>query len=61
MHKFSKFIPILIALFIFLAACSTKKNTFTSRTYHNLTAHFNAYFNGKEALKQAFTLINDQN
>jgi len=61
MHKFSKFIPILIALLIFLAACSTKKNTFTSRTYHNLTAHFNAYFNGKEALKQAFTLINDQN
>ncbi|MGB4665265.1 MAG: tetratricopeptide repeat protein [Bacteroidales bacterium] len=61
MHKFNKFIPIVIALLLFLVACSTKKNTFTSRTYHNITAHFNTYFNGKEALKQAFTLINNQN
>lgn len=33
-------------------SCSTKKNTFTRRVYHNLTAHYNAYFNGKEALKE---------
>lgn len=45
------------AVLVFLAmitffSCSTKKNTFTRRVYHNLTAHYNAYFNGKEALKE---------
>ncbi|MFH1118770.1 MAG: tetratricopeptide repeat protein [Bacteroidota bacterium] len=34
------------------AACSTKKNTFTRRVYHNVTAHYNAYWNGNESLKE---------
>ena len=34
-----------------ITACSTKKNTFTRRAYHNLTAHYNGYYNGKESLK----------
>lgn len=34
------------------AGCSTKKNTFTRRVYHNLTAHYNAYWNGNESLKE---------
>jgi tetratricopeptide (TPR) repeat protein len=37
---------------VFFFSCSTKKNTFTRRAYHNLTAHYNAYFNGKEAQKE---------
>lgn len=61
MRNLTKFIFILVVCMIFFVGCSTKKNTFTSRTYHNITAHFNAYFNGNEALKQAFTLINNQN
>ncbi len=36
-----------------LPGCSTKKNGFTRRVYHNLTSHYNGYFNGKEALKDA--------
>jgi tetratricopeptide (TPR) repeat protein len=32
-------------------SCSTKKNTFTSRTYHNLTTHYNIYWNGNESYK----------
>lgn len=49
---------VLGCLLIFLFSCSTKKNTFTRRAYHNLTAHYNAYFNGKEALKEGqFELI----
>jgi tetratricopeptide (TPR) repeat protein len=32
-------------------ACSTKKNTRSTRAYHNLTAHYNVYFNGNESLK----------
>lgn len=45
----------LLIILISLSGCSTKKNTFTRRTYHNLTAHYNAYFNGKEALKEGQT------
>ena len=43
---------ILTLLLIAASACSTKKNTATRRAYHNLTSHFNAYFNGNEALKE---------
>ena len=32
--------------------CSTKRNTFTRRAYHNLTSHFNVYWNGEYALKE---------
>jgi len=34
-----------------LAGCSTKKNTPASRAYHNVSAHYNVYFNAKESLK----------
>ncbi len=42
---------VLVAI-IFLISCSTKKNTFTSRVYHNLNAHYNAYWNGNESFKE---------
>jgi len=32
--------------------CSTKKNTFTRRVYHNLTSHYNVYWNGMDQLRQ---------
>ncbi len=47
-----------ILIFSILAGCSTKKNTWMSRNYHNLTAHYNVYFNGKESLKGGFERIN---
>ncbi len=37
---------------IFIVSCSTKKNSFTRRFYHNLTSHYNAYFNGEESIKE---------
>lgn len=43
---------LLLILFICLSACSTKKNTFSRRAYHNVVAHYNAYFNGNESLKE---------
>lgn len=54
----------LILLLIALAttvACSTKKNTFSRRVYHNLTAHYNAYFNGKEAYNEAVSELGKRN
>lgn len=44
---------MLFVLVIVLGSCSTKKNSFTRRMYHNLTSHYNVYWNGKEALIQA--------
>lgn len=42
-----------------MAGCSTKKNTWINRNYHNLNAKFNGYFNGNEALKEAVTAMED--
>lgn len=38
----------LVALF---SGCSTEKNTRASRAFHNLTSHYNIYFNAKESVK----------
>jgi phage gp16-like protein len=45
------FLPLLIAGIALLYSCSTKKNTFTRRVYHNLTTHYNVYWNGNESFK----------
>ena len=47
----SKYIFVGIIAFFFLA-CSTKKNTAITRTYHNVTSRYNIYFNGYESYKK---------
>lgn len=53
------FKPWSLALFIMLlfASCSTKKNTFTRRAYHNLTSHYNGWWNGNESLKDGLVKL----
>jgi tetratricopeptide (TPR) repeat protein len=51
-------ISFVIVLF-FLAGCSTEKNTRLSRTYHNVSAHYNVYFNGRESLRKGAEKINN--
>ena len=41
------FLP-LCAAFVLLQACSSEKNTWTSKAYHNTTAHYNGYFYARE-------------
>lgn len=43
---------LLLPGILLLEGCSTKKNTFTSRTYHNLNAHYNVYWNGMDNMRQ---------
>ncbi|MBS2210236.1 tetratricopeptide repeat protein [Carboxylicivirga mesophila] len=43
-------ISIILTLLL-VWSCSTKKNTWVSRNYHNLTAYYNVYYNGREAFK----------
>lgn len=43
---------LLVAIgMVLVSGCSTKKKNFLSRGYHNLTAKYNVYWNGKEAMK----------
>jgi hypothetical protein len=39
-----KFSVLAVVGFIFIGACSSERNTFTNRAFHNLTSHFNAYY-----------------
>lgn len=38
-------------------SCSTKKNTFVNRTFHNLTSRFNGFYYAGESLKEGVTQI----
>ncbi|MBS2097778.1 type IX secretion system periplasmic lipoprotein PorW/SprE [Carboxylicivirga linearis] len=49
----------ILTILLVLMGCSTKKNTWLSRNYHNLTAYYNVYFNGKEALNTGVKSIRD--
>ena len=49
-----------------LVSCSVEKNTSLSRNFHNLTSHYNIYFNGYESYKKGIekaqsTVRNDYN
>ena len=46
-------IGLLAALLVGLAACSTSKNTFPNRAYHNVTNKYNVLWNGQQAMKSA--------
>jgi len=57
-----------LTLFLFggLLSCSVEKNTSLSRNFHNLTSHYNVYFNGYESYKRGVerarnTVRNDYN
>jgi tetratricopeptide (TPR) repeat protein len=57
---FAKPIFALVAFLAIMAAltsCSTKKNTFTRRAYHNLVAHYNIYWNGRESFREGIRTI----
>jgi len=42
---------------IALSGCSVEKNTRLTRAYHNITSHYNVYFNGNESLKSGVERI----
>ena len=54
---------ILFVAVIFLPiinSCSTKKNTWTRRAYHNVTCHYNVYWNGMVSLDEGKQLLADK-
>ncbi len=46
-----KKILFVIVVVILSVACSTSKDKWLNRQYHSITAHYNAWWNGNEALK----------
>ncbi len=55
MRKKTKLFAILCIglLTAALTGCSTSKNTFPNRAYHNVTCKYNVYWNGNQAMKDA--------
>jgi tetratricopeptide (TPR) repeat protein len=50
-HNYSLFLLGLISI-IFLPACSVNKNKLTNRIYHNVSAHYNGFWNGRESYRE---------
>ncbi len=55
-NRILKYFPFLIFI---LSACSTQKNTVMTRAYHNLTSHYNIYFNGYQSYDRGIKKIED--
>ena len=49
-HIFSV-LTILLTVIV-LASCSTKKNRWNRRVWHNMTSHYNVWWNGNQSLKE---------
>lgn len=51
---------IVSSLFLFLAACSTKKDNFATRNWQALNTKYNVLFNGNEALDKGVLKLKNQ-
>ncbi|MCD6353962.1 MAG: tetratricopeptide repeat protein [Prolixibacteraceae bacterium] len=52
MKKLFAHITAIFILALLYSGCSTEKNTRASRTFHNITSHYNIYFNAKESVNK---------
>ncbi len=44
-------ISLILLSVLVLSSCSTKKNKWNRRVYHNLTSHYNVWWNGNQSVK----------
>ncbi len=56
----SSFYLMAIILLLIISSCSTKKNTWTRRAYHNVTCHYNVYWNGMVSLNEGIVILNEK-
>ncbi len=49
-----------IIILLIVNSCSTKKNTWTRRAYHNVTCHYNVYWNGMVSLGEGKKLLSEK-
>ncbi|HKL92255.1 MAG TPA: hypothetical protein VJ871_03145 [Bacteroidales bacterium] len=53
------YLPLILVCSFVFASCSTQKNTWRSRSYHELTTRYNIHYNGNEAYKQGIKRLNE--
>lgn len=51
----------IVTLAIYSVSCSSDRNTWTSKTYHNLTAHYNGYYYANEEITKIEESIRQSN
>jgi tetratricopeptide (TPR) repeat protein len=56
-YHYGKAFLFLLLVSLISATCSTTKNTFVTRNYHNMTARYNGYFYARESMKEAQSKI----
>ncbi|MDR1951451.1 MAG: tetratricopeptide repeat protein, partial [Bacteroidales bacterium] len=57
MSKFLKIVLFGVVATMAFSACSTKKNTWFNRNFHNTQAYYNIYWNGTETYKELLLKI----
>lgn len=50
-------IYLLLIVIVLLSSCSSERNTWTSKAYHNTTAHYNGYYYAREELEKVEATI----
>lgn len=60
LKRFITYIVPILAIILFLR-CSSDKNTWTSKSYHNLTAHYNGYYYALEEITKIENTIQSSN
>ncbi|ELR69893.1 tetratricopeptide repeat domain protein [Fulvivirga imtechensis AK7] len=53
------FFHALVAISIILASCSAERKNIISKTYHNTTARYNAYFYAKENIREIKNIVKE--
>lgn len=48
---------VAVVMLLIANSCSTKKNTWTRRAYHNVTCHYNVYWNGMVSLDEGKVIL----
>lgn len=61
LKKQNLYILLIVIMLGLVSACSTKKNTWQSRKYQELTTRFNVFFNGKTSYKEGLEMITNAN
>lgn len=46
---------LVLTCLVIIASCSTEKDAWVNKSYHNVTAHYNGYWNAKELIKETMT------
>jgi tetratricopeptide (TPR) repeat protein len=61
LHFFNRILPGSLFVLGMLFGCSSEKNTWTSKSYHNLTAHYNGYYYAYDEISKIESTIQQNN